>query len=502
MRTKITTNKSTIDVPAFTDIEVKQNGKVYTPMILVDDILKPRNRFQDYTRRVCDPSMGQGNFLRLIFEQRLLITQSADKAFQYIFGFEIDKNAIINAREWFISRGVSSQLVDKNLIHGDALINTIPYYGTMDDVIGNPPYVRSPQHLPDHITLCENLADSFFQVGMNLLKPGPNTYLLYITQDSFITNEKSTLRQYLVQFNKIAIEHRFDYSQLFRKHDIAVDIALVEIENTTIHQSTVNVHRHIPFTLPQDGFTDNKWLIYPPKISSLATKLTNQGIPLSTLCTVKKGRTVNSNAAVPAAYGSSTYSKQYTATFSIPVLSEPNTGYYFPTSIEPVCYGKSCSKHNDDATFTPFIILPYFTSKFRFCIIEQDILTTPLLYVLSGQDIKWLLPILNSSVIDFVIRYYTKSRDTGYEFKSTTFDTIKIPNVSDTIKEQLDILVEMVRNKELNIDQVDQYLMTTIFNLTDEEQSIIKFAKEFWFKKNIKTLLRNEEYQTKINNFV
>jgi hypothetical protein len=493
MRKKVTINKSTFDVPAFSQNEIKNEGKVYTPDVVTQDIVARFPYFVDPSRVVADPSCGQGNLLRVVFQHRLTQTKSADQAFENIRGFELDPVGVQRAHEYFIEEGVSKKLVKQNIVQCNTLERYTKYTGTIDDVLGNPPYVRSPGNLPASITMNDNLVDAFFQVGMELLKPGNDHHLVYIVQDSFITNEISPLREYFQQFNIKTLEHRFDYSQAFRRHDIAVDIALVELTKGP-QQEFVDVSRHIPFKMPAASFqTKEKWLIYPSVINDLAVKLGSVGYPLSSLCTIKKGRTVNQNGAVPASYGSTTFSKKKTKEFSIPVLSEPNTGYFFPESLTPLVFGKSVDKVIDKP-FEPFVVLPYFTSKFRFCLIEQDLLTTPLLYTLSGPNVKWLLPILNCSAVDFMIRYHTKSRDTGYEFKSSTFDRIIIPTLDSKGRKQMLHLVELVRSGKISKEDCDRYVMDNVFKLSKEEQELIEKCKVFWFKKNVKTLLADPDF--------
>lgn len=492
MRTKITTNKSTQDVPAFTQEEVKQEGKVYTPDVITTDLVNRFIYFQEPVRLVCDPSCGQGNFLRTLYRVRFPQVGSPDDTFEALWGFELDPQAVETARQYFIDQGVSKSLVRRNIIRGDALEVYLNYLEYFDDVLGNPPYVRNFKAFPFGIVLRDNLADAFFQIGMEILKSGNDHHLVYITQDSFITNEESSLRRYLLQYNLKTVEHHFDYSKAFRRHDIAVDIGLIEVAKGK-QEPEVNVSRHVPFQLSSDQFGDDKWLIYPEPVRLLATKLAAFGVPLSSQCSVKKGRTVNADAGVPNSYGRTTYSKSPDDTFTVPVLAEPNTGYFFPVDLDPVVFAKDTGRRSDEL-FEPFIALPYFTSKFRFCLIEEDLLTTPLLYVLSGPDAKALLPLLNSSVVDFIIRYTTKSRDTGYEFKASTFDNIRVPKLDTKIIQTLEHVVEFVRKGEMSLEESDHYVCTALYGLDEEELELIRECKQFWFKKNVKTLMADANF--------
>lgn len=492
MRAKVTKNKSTSDVPAFSQKEVKDEGKVYTPDIVSSSMVDRFSYFKDPNRLVCDPSAGQGNFLRVMFDRRLNQVQNPDDAFEGLWGFELDPRGVESAHRFFTEQGVSKSLIKRNIIQGNTLEVYDDYLDYFDDVIGNPPYVRSFKDFPVGIQLRDNLADAFFQVGMEILKPGNDHHLVYITQDSFITNEQSSLRRYLRQFNLKTVEYHFDYSKAFRRHDIAVDIGLIEVSKGE-QQPLVDVSRHVPFQLAAEDFGDHKWLIYPEHVRSLAEKLSSFGVPLSSVCSVRKGRCANLNSGVPVSYGSKTYSKVKSDTFSEPVLAEPNTDFFFPKHLDPVVFATPTDKR-DTTPFEPFIVLPYFTSKFRFCLIEEDVLTTPLLYNLSGPHVKALLPLVNCSAVDFLIRYTTKSRDTGYEFKASTFDAIRVPELTDKLKQTLESLVDFVRTGEITKEECDQFVITEVYGLSDNDISLIRQSQAFWFKKNVKTLMNDPNF--------
>jgi len=492
MRQKKTVNTSSVDVPAFSQTEIKQQGKVYTPDTISQRIVERFSYFKDPNRRVCDPSAGQGNFLRIIFIERLKITKDPNKAFAGIWGFEIDLPAVNKTKDFFIQQGVKKSTVEQQIICGNSLELYTNFRNTFDDIIGNPPYVRNFKDYPNTIVLRDNLADAFFQIGLEMLRNGNEHHLVYITQDSFITNENSSLREYLLQFNLKTIEHNYEFSRIFRKHDIAVDIGLIEMSKGH-QQPQVNVSRHINFQLPSNCFGKEKWLIYPQKVQQLVNKLMNMGESLTKHYQIKKGKTANGCSGVYSSYGNKTFSKTQNSTFTVPVLAEPNTDYFFVTNYDPVVFGKPTDKR-DDAIFSPFIILPYFTSKFRFCIVEQDMLTTPLLYTITGDNLESILPILNSSVTDFIIRYHTKSRDTGYEFKNSTFDNIRLPVLTKQLTNELNALVQLVRQSNISLDECDHWVITKIFNLTPKEIILINECKKFWFKKNVKTLMAQPDF--------
>lgn len=489
MRERTTTQMThTIDLPSFLQADIKESGKVYTPFIIVDDIITRYTSILSNTQKICDPSMGQGNFLCKLFDTYLNIGYSPNQAFTNLYGFDIDQTAILKAQTFFIERGVDRAMVASQILCLNPITELFNWVGIFDIVIGNPPYVRSPKNIPSTYTLTLNLIDVFFEIGIELLKVGGT--LIYITQDSFFTNEDSGVREYLSHHNIKTAETRFDYSKIFRQYNVAVDICLVEIQKGISQCNNINVWRHQPFTVPATCFKPNsKWFVYPERISNLNTKLQLYDQALSSVVTIKKGRTENNTGGIPAAYNSTNYSKIQTPECNIPVIGEPNLNYFFPTSLTNYKnFTKLVKQPTTVINFEPFIALPYFTSKFRFCLIEEDILTTPLVYTFIAQDIKWLLPLLNSSVTDFQIRYNTKSRDTAYEFKKSTFDIIKFPNISTDTKTKLISLVESIRNNQITQTESDDWVCKNIYMLSDDDIALIKESQSYWFKKHVKSI--------------
>lgn len=498
MKPKTTTNRDTLDVPAFTQDEVKNEGKVYTPTVVVEDMIKRFIYFTDHTRAVCDPSCGQGNFLRYIFTERLAISGlTPNEVFDNIYGLELDSDAVTNARVWFVDHGVSPALADQHIVQGNALVTYKKFIGCMDDIVGNPPYVRGFNDFPEDIHLRDNLADAFFQIGMTMLKEGPGHNLVYITQDSFFTNEHSTLRTFLTSYNIKVAEHHLKYSKAFRKHDIAVDIGLIEVA-TGEQQPMVQTSRHVPFMTSAARVGTERWLLYPESIHQLYADIQPDSyVRLTDVASVTKGRTCNRHTGVPGSYSSVNYGKVPTSERIVPVLSDVNTDYFFPLDLDPHKYAKATDKRSTEQ-FEPFIILPYFTSRFRFCVVEEDILTTPLLYIINSRTPLALLPLLNSSVTDFVIRYVTKSRDTGYEFKKNTFGQIKFPPLTDELIQTLTTITELVRAKEITVEDADKHVCSTVYMLSDDQYDMIQECKKFWFKKNVNTLLSDVDFMNSL----
>lgn len=495
MRPKRTKNKSTKDVPAFSQQDVKKEGKVYTPYDVIDDILDQFPYVEEQSTNVCDPSCGQGNFLMRIFRRRLKKGISTDDAFASLVGFEKDFTAIEVARQNFVDAGVSTDLVEKNLQCCDTTLIFSNYLNQFDVVIGNPPYVKNPSKTTSQLTLWDNLVDTFCEIGMSLLKSKGK--LIYIVQDAFYTNEASNLRTFLEQFDLKTIEHRYDFSRAFRRHDIAVDIGLLEVWKGEQEEMVVQVRRHHPFTLAAERLKGNKWLLVPEHLLQLNDKLKQSGEPLTNHWQVQKGRTCNSKKeTISGSYSSTNYKRQQCDTHQVPVLGEKNTDFFFPKTLEGTLFTKFTSnKKSRKETSVPFIVLPYYTSNFRFCLIEEDCFASPLLYVISGEELEALLPLLNSTPVDFLIRMNTKSRDTSYEFKMSTFnEAIVVPELNDAQREQLKEYTRLIRKQSISVSEVDQWVSKSVYGLIDEEIQLMKEAQEYYLRKHVKQRQKAEEW--------
>lgn len=478
----------TEDVPSFSQDEIKNEGKVYTPYGIVDDITTRYSTLLTPTSSICDPSMGQGNFLRRLFHTFISQGLTPDAAFDGLYGFDIDCKAVSQAQEYFTKQGVASTLVASHLLCINPILDVAKHLNRFDVVIGNPPYVRSPKDVPTTYKMRANLVDVFFEIGLCILKPEGT--LIYIVQDSFLANEDVALRNYIATHNIKTLETRYDYSKAFRDHGVAVDICLVEIQKDSIQSSLVNVWKHQPFVVSSSNILpDTKWNIYPERVVKLNQRLQNYTQGLASVVQVKKGRVENNIGSIPASYGNKTYSKHKSVVFNVPVIGEPNLDYFFPKL--PYVYTnftKLVKSSTTSVPFQPFIALPYFTSKFRFCLIEDDVLTTPLVYTFNAPDLTWILPLLNNDVTDFQIRYNTKSRDTGYEFKNVSFDAIRFPQITNEQRIQLTNLTSLIKAGSITHQESNEWVLDNVYKLTAEERLLIKECQQYWFKKHVKTV--------------
>ena len=188
--------------------KTKNLGQVMTPDNIVnhmiDDILCLTEE-QKQTYLFLDNSCGNGQFIKG------LLNRGIPK--EHIFACDMDKE---------ISQDVQKLLPVQNFRLGSFFKQT-DWKNKFDVVIGNPPYVRIHNLLPD---VKEEIKDfsfsfgmydlyyAFYEFGLQTLKPSGT--LLYITPNSFITNASGkVLRDYIYNNNLLQYFEDFSAEQKF-----------------------------------------------------------------------------------------------------------------------------------------------------------------------------------------------------------------------------------------------------------------------------------------------
>ena len=192
-------------------------GVYYTPRNLVDRVvagtLGPLLEGQTPERltvRVVDPSCGQGAFLLGAHEflldwhrrhgSRLTPRLRREILRRHLFGVDTDAGALAAAKAALVGHLGAPSLLDRNLVHGDALLppafrpGGIDWPGTFPDafaaggfdaVVGNPPWGQkgiglsrdraAVEHLRAQFPSCRGIFDlfrPFTELSLRLLRPG------------------------------------------------------------------------------------------------------------------------------------------------------------------------------------------------------------------------------------------------------------------------------------------------------------------------------------------
>ncbi|MGC8718373.1 MAG: TaqI-like C-terminal specificity domain-containing protein, partial [bacterium] len=126
------------------------------------------------------------------------------------------------------------------------------------------------------------------------------------------------------------------------------------------------------------------------------------------------------------------------------------------------------------------------TKSFRFCYVPSGIYILDSMAFITGRNLKFLIGVLNSKLIDFYVKTYVHQyADTGFLLSNQYVERIFIPPITpqnQLIVPQIESLVDKIlQAKQQNPDadisdferQIDQ-LVYQLYGLTDEEIKIIK----------------------------
>lgn len=198
--------------------EKKTKGRVYTPHFIVKNILDLSNYYGNniLNKHVIDNSCGDGAFLTEIVDRYcstalsfgFSLIQLKSQLEEFIHGIEIDpeehRKCLSNLSASCSKYGVTDVAWD--VICADTL-KTDKYFGKMDFVLGNPPYVRV-HNLEDSYDDVKRFSFSqegmtdlyiiFYEIGIKMLSP--NGTLGYITPSSFFSSVAGKyMRKFLTQ---------------------------------------------------------------------------------------------------------------------------------------------------------------------------------------------------------------------------------------------------------------------------------------------------------------
>ena len=209
--------------------DCKNTGRVYTPRRVVDQILD----LAGYRgpgivgKRVVDNSCGDGAFLGAIVERYCRESRGNLKREleEFVFGIEIDERAIARCAERLdeMAARFGARDVRWNLLRANAL-SVEQYDGTMDFVLGNPPYVRV-HRLGDSFDAVKrfkfgrrgmtDLYLVFYEIGLNMLSE--NGTLAYIAPSSFFNSVAGeAFRTRIVEDNLLASVVDLGHYQAFK----------------------------------------------------------------------------------------------------------------------------------------------------------------------------------------------------------------------------------------------------------------------------------------------
>lgn len=214
---------------------IKNRGKVYTPTHIVTKILDLVG-YSDMNivgKNIIDNSCGDGRFLKEIVKRycaECIKLGKSNKEIKFlletnVYGIEIDEEETkkcINNLNKIIQDFKLKVEINWNIICADTLKVSKKYYGKMDYVVGNPPYVRIHNikdiNLLKKYLFCQkgmtDLYIPFFEIGINMLNK--NGRLGYITPNSYFnSNAAKYMRMFFVKEKLLSKIVDYKHKQLF-----------------------------------------------------------------------------------------------------------------------------------------------------------------------------------------------------------------------------------------------------------------------------------------------
>lgn len=267
--------------------KIKENGVVYTPKYIVEMILDQAQYTKNkiIKKHVIDNSCGDGAFLveivKRYIESYFLLNKkendTSDLIFQletYIHGIEIDELEVTKCKKKLDNIALTYGLKNINwdVNQGDAL-KISKYFGKIDYVLGNPPYVRIHN-------LKENLANIkkmnfvncgmtdlfiiFYELGLDMLNN--NGKLVYITPSSIFNSlAGKKFRNYVINSKLLTSIIDLKHFQAFENFTTYTAIIMLEKQNK---KDFINYYEFdsknfkkifIDILSYNDFFLDNKW---------------------------------------------------------------------------------------------------------------------------------------------------------------------------------------------------------------------------------------------------
>ena len=133
---------------------VRNNGEVFTPTYIVDDMLKliPVKTWKDPEYVFLEPTCGNGQFLVRIFQKRIDSNIPVLDALNTIIGMDISEENIIDSRKRLfelasqikrINKAKAKAIIINNIFQVDDSLKVLKEYGEGKGILYNKKFVYS-----------------------------------------------------------------------------------------------------------------------------------------------------------------------------------------------------------------------------------------------------------------------------------------------------------------------------------------------------------------------
>lgn len=114
-------------------LRIKQNGEVFTPTALVQEMLSqlPIEQFSDPTKTYLDPSCGDGQFLSEVIIRKMENGSTLEQALSTTYGVELMMDNVFECRKRLLcGREDLRHIVERNIVCHDFLTYDCSFNGT------------------------------------------------------------------------------------------------------------------------------------------------------------------------------------------------------------------------------------------------------------------------------------------------------------------------------------------------------------------------------------
>lgn len=291
----------------------KNLGQVFTPhwivAIMLDCIGYKGQSI--LTKTIMEPSFGDGAFLKEIVQRYIEAAMkegwSPNKIRRgleaSIYGIEIDelyyRDALLHLDRLCADYGITG--VSWQLLNGNTL-TVQDFYGQMDYVVGNPPYVRIHNmeeslrnYLKTNYLTCQkgtiDLYVAFFELGIQMLNEAGK--LSFITPNSFMYNKSADyFRTYIEDNLYLHSLINFSSTKIFEAATYTAITTLTKSKNPTFdYFEYIEDQIHFVDTLSLEDYRNQEWNLSSLENQNFIRRFTTGNYPLSAICNTQYGFT-------------------------------------------------------------------------------------------------------------------------------------------------------------------------------------------------------------------
>ncbi|MDR3222722.1 MAG: Eco57I restriction-modification methylase domain-containing protein [Methanobrevibacter sp.] len=538
--------------------------------------------------KIIDPACGSGAFLnkatdillnihKTVHEVKYENNKSLDPYFDdigsrrkiilnNIYGVDLNEESIeITKLSMFLKiakKGLKLPNIDKNIIHGNSLIDNSNFTdnafdweknypavfqnGGFDIVIGNPPYVRQEKikelkpYLKEHYTTYTGVADLyvyFFEKGLNILKK--DGYFGFICSNKFTrANYGKPLRSFLLNYN---ITNYNDYTGKKVFEGVTVDPSVIII-NKTNPKTDILVNND--FILDQNKLVADYWSFVSMEILNLKDKIISKGTLIKEINGIKINYGIktgldeafilnqetrdeliakdpkNNEIIKPLLRGRDIHkwSINYQDIYLIVTKNGIDVLNEYPTIYEHLkqyqdkltkrwdkgnyWYNlRNCAYYNDFEK--PKIIYPNMAKSLYVYYDENNFYTNPKCFIITSNtiDLKYLGILLSSKVLNFVFKLIGSPLGTaGYDLHKQYI--VQLPIIIATKEEQkplINLAIEILDLNKKLLNEIKSFHNWLIRNYGIKINNKVNQYYELSFNEFIKEIKKQNKKLTRKN---